>query len=111
MISVNGNSIERAECIKYLGVNLDSNLNVKKHVAGKCKTAMFNLLKIKNIQPMLNMEACKTLVQGLVISHMDYSNAFLAGLLDNTIKKLQRVQNIAAEIILNRDRRIVHKSV
>ena len=48
-INVNGNSIKRAECIKYLGVSLDKNLNMKKHVAGKCKTAMFNLLKIKNI--------------------------------------------------------------
>ena len=46
-INVNGNSIERAECIKYLWVSLDKNLNMKKHVAGKCKTAMFNLLKIK----------------------------------------------------------------
>ena len=54
---------------------------------------------------MLNMEACKTLGQELVISHLDYSNAILAGLLENTIKKLHRVQNIAAKIILNRDRR------
>ena len=87
-----------------MGVNLDCNLNMKKHVAGKCKTAMFNLLKIKNIWPMVKMEACKMLVQGLVISHLDYSNAILAGLPDNTIKKLQRVQNTAAKIILNRDR-------
>ena len=78
---------------------------MKKHVAGKCKTAIFNLLKIKNIWPMLNMEACKTLVQGLVISHLDYSNAILAGLPDNIIKKLQRVQKIANKIILNRDSR------
>ena len=104
-ININGNSIERAECIKYLGVSLDKNLNMKKHVAGKFKTAMFNLLKIENIWPILNMEACKTLVHGLVISHLDYSNAILAGLPDNTIKKLQRVQNIRAKIILNRDRR------
>ena len=51
------------------------------------------------------MEACKILVQGLVISHLDYSNAILGGLLDNTIK-LQRVQNTAAKIILNKDKRI-----
>ena len=50
------------------------------------------------------MEACKTLMQGLVISHLYYSNAILAGLPDNNIKKLQRVQDITAKIILNRDR-------
>ena len=46
---VNGNSIERAECIKYLEANVDENPNMKKHVAGKCMTAMLNLFKIKNI--------------------------------------------------------------
>ena len=103
-INVNGNSIKRAEWTKCLGVSLDKNLNMKKHVAGKCKTAMFNLLKIKNIQPLLNLEAYKTLVQGLVISHLDYSNAILAGLPDNIIKKLQWVKNFSAKIILYRDR-------
>ena len=46
-ININGNSIKRADCIKYLGANLDKNLNRKKHVAGKCKATMFNLLKKK----------------------------------------------------------------
>ena len=77
---------------------------MKKHVAGKCKTAMVNLLKINNLWPMVNMEACKTLMQGLVISHLDCRNAILARLPNNIIKKLQRVQNITAKIILNRDR-------
>ena len=96
-MNVNGNIIKRAECIKYLGANLVKNLNIKKkYLAGKCNTAMFNLFKIKNIQPMLNTKACKTLVQGLVISHLDYNNAILAGLSDSTIKKIQIVQNIAA---------------
>ena len=56
---------------------------------------------------MLNRGACKTLVQGLIISHLDYSKAILDGLPDNTIKKLQRVLNIAAKIILNRDKRSI----
>ena len=51
------------------------------------------------------MEACKSLVQGLVITHLDYRNAILGGLLDNIIKKLLRVQNITAKIFLNSDRR------
>ena len=104
-ININRNSIERAEYIKYLGASLDKTLNMKKHVAARCKTAMLNLFKIKIIWPVLNMEACKTLVQGFVISHLDYSNAILAGLLNNIIKKLQRVQNKSAKITLNRDRR------
>ena len=42
-INVNGNSIGRAEYIKYLGTNLEEKLRMK------CNTAMFNLFTIKNI--------------------------------------------------------------
>ena len=53
---------------------------------------------------MLNTEACKTLVQGLVILHLEYCKAILAGLPDNS-RKTPRVENMTAKSILNRDKR------
>ena len=44
------------------------------------------------------------LVTTLVISHIDYCNAVLFGLPDCLIKKLQRVQNCAAKLVLQRNR-------
>ena len=75
-MNINGNSIERVECIKYLGISLDKNLNTKKHVARKCKTAMFNLLKIK--KNMANVEHGSMQYTGARVSHLplDYSKAF-----------------------------------
>ena len=49
---------------------------------------------------MLIREACNTIVFGLVLSHLDYSNAILANLPDNAVSKMQRVQNIASHIEL-----------
>ena len=49
---------------------------------------------------MMTREACQTVVFGLVLSHLDYSNAILANLPANVIHKMQRVQNIAACIVL-----------
>ena len=55
---------------------------------------MNSINRIKQIRNYLSNEICQTLVQALVISHLDYVNALLIDLPDITIKKLQRVQNI-----------------
>ena len=49
---------------------------------------------------MMTIEACQTVVSGLVLSHLDYSNAILVNLPSNAIHKMQRVQNMAACIVL-----------
>ena len=38
----------------------------------------------------------------LVLSHLDYANSLLGGLPKASIAKLQRIQNIAARVVLNR---------
>ena len=68
---------------------------------------MFNIQCIKHIQNILTQSACQTFVQGLVMAHLDYANSLYFGLPDIDVKRLQRVQNIAARLILrktNRDR-------
>ena len=64
---------------------------------------MNSINSIKLIRNSLSKEICQTLVQALVISHLDYANAILIDLLDITIKKLQRVQNIAARLVLGNE--------
>ena len=39
----------------------------------------------------------------LVISHLDYANSILIGVLDVTIKQLQHVQNMAAKVVFQAD--------
>ena len=50
---------------------------------------MWNLQKLKAICDTLTEETCKTLVIGLVISHLDCANAILVGLPETDIHKLQ----------------------
>ena len=68
-------------------------------IQSKCKTAMFNLFRIKQIRHLLTEEACHTLVRGLVLSHLDYCNAVYACLPNVDLDKLQRVQNMAAKLV------------
>ena len=97
-----GEVVEKTDCIKYLGVWLDATLSLKHHITQKCRTAMWNLQKLKTICPFLTTEACHTVVRGIVCSHLDYANAIFVGLPECEISKLQRVQNIAAKFVLNR---------
>ena len=104
-ITVAGVEVQRASCIKYLGVHMDENLTFKEHIIKKCRVATINLYRIIRIRKSLTENACKMAVQALVMSHLDYCNSVLVNLPDVNIAKLQRVQNFAAKIVLNKQRR------
>ena len=86
----------------YLGVYLDSGLNFKLHIKIKCKAAMLNMLKIKANRKYLTTNACAKAIIALVMIHLDYANSILPGLTKSSIHQLQRVQNVAARIVLQR---------
>ena len=94
--SVCGDSIECSEVIKLLGTHIDKHLSLMHYIGVKCKTAMYNLLRIKHIRRYLTHEVAQILVSSLVMSHLDYANSLLYGLPDCNIDKLQCVQNCAA---------------
>ena len=104
-LDVAGDLILRSHTIRYLGAYLDENLNYKLHVNKKCQAAMFNYFKIKGIRRLLDIPTATRLCLSLCISHLDYCNSLLYGLPDNTIKRLQRVQNMCAHLILRRGKR------
>ena len=88
-INVCGNQVSRCDKIKLLGIWLDCNLNFKQYINTKCRTAILNIQKLKHIINVLNQEAGRLIIHGMVISHLDYANTLYYGLLENNIKKLQ----------------------
>ena len=96
-LNVDNTEIELADKIKYLGVLLDQKLNLNQHITSKCQTAILNMQQINNIRHLLTQEATEILVLGTVMSHLDYCNSVLVGLLDVDISKMQHIQNIAAK--------------
>ena len=68
---VNGNSIQRSECIQYLGEQTDQHLSFKTHILIKCKSATFNLFRLCKIHSVLTREAANILALALIISHLD----------------------------------------
>ena len=97
-----GEVVDKRDCIKYLSVWLDDTLSLKHHITQKCRTAMWNIQRLKAICPFLTTKACHTVVRGVVFVHLDYPNVIFAGLPNCEISKLQRVHTIAPNFVLNR---------
>ena len=100
-ISVCGKNVPRSDFIRLLGAWIDKNLNMKQHIMVKCKTAIWNVQKIKHIRKYLTQEAAQLLARSIVISHLDYANSLLYGLPKCGLDHMQRVQNIVGKIVIN----------
>ena len=64
----------------------------------------FEIRRICHMKPFLTKDALKTVVSSFVLSRLDYCNSLLVGLTDDGISKLQRLQNHAARIVLDKSR-------
>jgi hypothetical protein len=98
-LSIEGNIISSAECIKKLGVYFDETLSMTKQVSVVSKSCFHQIWNIGRIHQYITENACRMLVCSLVTSRLDYGNALLYGLSTSIIQRLQRVQNTAARMI------------
>ena len=78
---------------RNLGVILDSDLSMKKHIIRICQTAYFKLKHISSIRRFLTQDAAKTLVTSYILSWLDYCNCLLMGTSNSVIQSLHIVQN------------------
>ncbi len=96
-------TITPSKTARNLGVVIE--LNFSDHITKTARSCRFALYNIKKIRPFLSEHATQLLVQALVLSRLDYCNAFLTGLPASSIKPLQLIQNAAARLIFNETKR------
>ena len=96
---ISGETVEPSLKATNLGVTMDSVMGLDNHVNKVCRTANYQLRNIYRIRKYLDTNACRTVVQALVTSRLDYCNGLLMGASAGTLRKLQLVQNRAARII------------
>ena len=70
------------------------------YIVKKCRKAMLNLQRIRQIRKYPTQEAVQVLVHSTVISHLDYGNVLFDGLPKSSLRLLQKVQNYAAKVVL-----------
>ena len=105
-LELDGNDIEFKEHVKYLGVKLDQTLSMTNQISSVCRSCFLELRRIASIKKYLNEEALITLISTKILSRLDYCNSTYSGIPDEQLNRLQRVQNAAARLVLNRRKKI-----
>ena len=103
-ISVSGSVITPSSTLKSLGVVLDRSLSFDQHVAAVCKNCHFHigLRALQQVRASLPEDVAKTVACSIIQSRLDYCNALFTGMSESNFKKLQRVQNTIARVVLRR---------
>ena len=86
---------------RNLGYFMESQLKSKTHIINVCGTSYSTLKNIARICSLLTPEAAKIIVQGLVISKLDYCNTLLLGTSGHQLRRLQMIQNMGCRVIRN----------
>ena len=97
LVTVENITVSPSPTASNLGVVLDNQLCCTANITAVARSCRFALYNIRRIQPFLTREAAQLLVQSL-----DYCKSLLAGLPASAIKPLQRIQNAAARLVLDR---------
>ena len=99
-----GDSIIRPTAVaRNIGVMFDNELSLKSQVS-KLSGGFFYIRRIRSIRDCLTQHATELLIHSLVISRLDYGNGLLYGVSDKLLDKLQRVQNVAARVVVKASR-------
>ena len=101
-LAVGESNVQVTTSARNIGVIMDDRLSMADHINATCKSAYLNLRNIACARRYLTEDTTSTLVHSLVTSKLDCLNALFYGLPDTLIKKLQRIQNHAANVIKRR---------
>ncbi|CAC5370268.1 unnamed protein product [Mytilus coruscus] len=76
-LEVGNTVISSVSCVKNLGVYFDQHLTMERQVSAIVKSCHFHISNIGCICSLITTSACKTLVNCLVTSVLDYGNILL----------------------------------
>ena len=98
-ITIESTKIHPVEKVRNLGYYMDKLLKNMAHVNKLIATMFHNLRNIKQIQSKLDFNSTKTIIQGLILSKLDYCNALLPGSSRILLTMLQCIESMACRIV------------
>ena len=97
-IRIGEDVIQNVASVRNLGLHFAEELKHSSHV-NKLTSIYFNTIpNMSRICHLLDIETTKTLVQALVLSHLDYCKSMLLGIPNYNIHKLQCIQNMSVDL-------------
>ena len=101
LLTFGSESVSSCDATHNIGVIIHDKLNLDKHIASICKSSFFHIRNIAHIRRFLSAESTIALVHAFITCRLVNCNSLLYGLPKHLIKRLQRVQNCAARLVLN----------
>jgi len=97
VIHILSSSVPISDYITTLGVTLDSNLTLNKHISSVCKSAYYSIKTLRHIRPVLTCDKARAVAASLIQTRLDFANSLLIRTSGSNINKLQRVQTALLE--------------
>ena len=94
-MTVGGVDVAPLDCVRDLGVMLDSQLTMKQHVDTVARSWVYHIRQLRSARRSLPLEALRTLVQAFVVSRIDSCNGVAAYI----IRRLQSVLHASTRLI------------
>ena len=98
-VKIGNESINPAETVRNLGIYWNKTMTTTTRI-NRLSGQLFNTLQATNkIRHLLDNDTTKIVMQALIISKLDYCNSQYIGSMKKDLQKLQRIQNMASQII------------
>ena len=98
-VVMGGTAVPLSDSIKSLGVIIDNQLTLEKHVLNVCRSCYYHIKGLRSLRPSLNDNTAETVGRSIVMSRLDYCNALLASTSGRNIHRLQMVQNNLVRVV------------
>ena len=102
-VQVDGSQVAMVSSYKYLGVELDSQLNYNKHVRKILNGASIKLKQLRRMRSFLNIKSATLVYKNMILPIIEYGDIFLVGATARNRKQLQVLQNKGLRCALNKD--------
>ena len=91
--------IHPSESVRGLGVQLDSHLTMRDHIAKIASSCFYHLRRLRQLRRIADQSMLQRLVSAFVLSRIGYCNSVLAGLPHTTLAPLQRVLHAVVRFV------------
>ena len=107
-IQLNGKTITEKDCIKYLGILVDSSLSWKQQVSNVSKKISRSIGIMYKLRPYLPLNVMKSIYYSLVYSHLIYAIEVWGAAFKTELNKLFVLQKRAVRLMTYKDNFPLH---
>ena len=100
-VNIGHDSIKQVRHCRVLGVEIDENLSWNKHIKNVVKKVTSGIGAMRRIRDFIDRETLSSIYNALICPHFDYCSEEWDTLGVGLSSRLQKLQNIAARIIMN----------